>query len=308
MIRTLRVIGWMVGLCLALYVGTAHAQTSRVNAGDVLRIDVEGRADISGNYAVDKDGKVTLPILGRIAALGRTPQEISTDVARRMSLISSKITQVAVTMAQAASKRNFVLGAVLLPGMYVFKDPPTVWEAITEAGGPTDDADLTGVEILSESQPRPTVVDVTSGPGGDVSRLPRLKAGDTVRVPRHNAATSGVAGDNDMIYVFGAVGQQGPQPLALAPDLVSAFIRAIPTQGADFENVQIVRKNGPQIVRIKVSMGDYFEKGDLVGNPKLQAGDTVRFQHEGGGFHPLSIIGAASSIIALTTSILVHSR
>jgi len=293
-------------LSLFLSGSTAYAQGSatRVSDGDILHVEVEGRADISGDFTVAKGGIMTLPTLGRVAASGRTTAEIGTDVARRMSLISSKITQVTVTMAQVASRRNFVLGAVLLPGMYVFRELPTVWEAITEAGGPTDDADLTAVEVLSETQAKPTIVDVTGAAGG-LSTLPRLHAGDTVRVPRQANA---VTGDRNLIYVFGAVGFQGPQPLNLAPDLVSAFIRSVPSPEADFKNVEIVRRTGPQVVRIKVSMDEYFERGDLVGNPELQPGDTIHFQRNKGAFSPLRIVGALASIIGVTASIRVLTR
>lgn len=289
----------------------AHAQGSspdaatRVSVGDVLHVEVEGRADISGDFPIEKGGTITLPSVGRVSASGRTPAEIGTDIARRMSLISSKITQVTVTIAQAASRRNFVLGAVLLPGMYVFRELPTVWEAITEAGGPTDDADLSAVEVLSETQPKPTIVDVTSGAAGGLSNLPRLHPGDTVRVPRQ---ASTAVGEKDVVYVFGAVGFQGPQPLNMVPDLVSAFIRANPSQEADLKNVEIVRRNGPQVVRLKVSMGEYFERGDVIGNPHLQAGDTIHFSRMKSAFSPLRVVGALASVVAVTSSILVLTR
>ncbi len=311
--RLLRTLGGAaVGLFgLLLWVSAGHAQgrtqdaAPRVSVGDILRVDVESRPDVSGDFAVDKGGNVTLPSVGRISAVGRTTFDIGTDVARRMSLISNKIIQATVTIAQVASRRNYVLGAVLLPGLYVFKDPPTVWDAIAEAGGPTDDADLSAVEVLSESQPKPTVVDVTAGSTGDLTKLPRLHPGDTVRVPRTATAT---LGGQEVVYVFGAVGFQGPLPLNTAPDLVSAFIRSGPSPSADFKHVEIIRKNGPQIVRMKISMGEYFDRGDVVGNPILQAGDTVHFRPIKSGFSPFRIVSGIASIVALTTSILVLSK
>lgn len=311
--RALRgaVVAWM-SLFLGISVASAQPPSgeagTKVSAGDVLRVEVEGRNDISGTYTVDKGGNITLPAVGRVAVGGRTISEINTDIARRMSLVSSKITQVAVTLAQVASRRNFVLGAVLLPGMYVFREQPTVWDAIAEAGGPSDDADLTKVEVFSELQPKPAVVDVTSGPAGNTANLPRLRPGDTVRVPRLTAGSSTVAGEASLVYVFGAVGVQGPHPISAMPDLVTAFIRCNPAANADMKNVEIVRRNGPQIVRMKVSMSEYFERGDVVGNPQLQAGDTIHFQRVEGGFSPLRAVGAMASVIGLVTSILVLAK
>ena len=312
--RRMRLRGMLGGAavvlgCLLLGVSAGSAQTRGsapvANAGDILRVDVEGRSDVSGDFSVDKNGSITLPSIGRVAAAGRTTTEIGTDIARRMSLVSSKIFQVTVTIAQVASRRNYVLGAVLLPGMYVFRELPTVWEAITEAGGPTDDADLRLVEILSDAQPQPTIVDVTAGTAGDLSKLPRLRPGDTVRVPRKGSTT---IGGEDVIYVFGAVGFQGPLPLNLTPDLVSAFIRSGPSPEADFKNIEIVRRNGPHIVRMKISMNEYFDHGDIVGNPMLQSGDTIHFKRQKGDFTPLRALGVIGSIVGVVTSILVLAR
>lgn len=303
--------GFAVGLFVLLVgISAASAQDAgpapRANAGDILRVDVEGRPDISGNVTVEKSGEITLPTVGRVAAVGRTASEIGTDIARRMSLVSSKITQVTVTFLQVASRRNYVLGAVLLPGMYVFRELPTVWDAIAEAGGPTDDADLSTVEVFSESQAKPTIVDVTAGSAGDVSKLPRLRAGDTVRVPRQSRG--GAMAAKDVVYVLGAVGFQGPLPLSETPDLVSAFIRSGPSQSVDFKNVEIVRRNGLQVVRMNIRMSEYFDRGDLVGNPMLQSGDTIHFQREKGAFSPLRVVGALASIVGLTASIVALAR
>lgn len=308
--RLLRTLGGVaVGLFgLLLWVSAGQAQSKSqagaptVSVGDILHVEVESRADVSGDFAVDKGGSITLPSVGRVSAAGRTVSEIGTDVARRMSLISNKIIQATVTITESASRRNYVLGAVLLPGLYVFKEPPTVWDAIAEAGGPTDDADLSAVEVLSESQPKPTLVDVTSGSTGDLSKLPRLRPGDTVRVPRQASA---IVGGQEVIYVFGAVGFQGPLPLNTAPDLVSAFIRSGPSPAADFKNVEIIRKNGPQIVRMRISMDQYFNRGDVVGNPILQSGDTVRFRPIKSGFSPLRGIGVIATIVGLASSIVL---
>jgi polysaccharide export outer membrane protein len=310
--RLLRKLGGIAAglLVLLLCASAGHAQdagtTGRASAGDVLKVDVEGRADITGSYTIDKNGDLMLPVLGRVAAAGRTTSDLGTDIARRMSLISNKITQVSVLIMQSASRRNYVLGAVLLPGMYVFREPPTVWEAIAEAGGPAEDADLSVVEVFSESQPKPTIVDVTSAATGDLSKLPRLRAGDTVRVPRRGRAA--VGGQAEVVYVFGAVGTQGPVTLAAAPDLVSAFIRTGPSPEVDYKRVEIVRRTGPRIVRMSIHMDEYFERGDISGNPSLEAGDTIRFRRLPSKFSPLRIVGGLASVLALVTSITYLSR
>jgi polysaccharide export outer membrane protein len=185
---------------------TANTGRYLVQPRDVLRVDVSGRADITGQYTVDVDGAITLPNVGRIPASGRTTDEIATDIARRLSLISREVPLVNVSLVESSAAKYFVLGAVLLPGAYNFPQPPTVWEAIAKAGGASDDANLAAVEIISPSQIGPTVVDVAGAiRGSTLSSLPHLRPGDTVRVPRTNEAQASAAG---IVYIFGAVSTQ----------------------------------------------------------------------------------------------------
>lgn len=301
-----------IGALLLLLVSTAQAQVPptargyRIVPGDVLQVDVAGRADISGQYTVSKDGDIKLPLLDVVNAVGRTTSEVGTDISRRISLISKDNPQVTVTVLQAFRRKNFVLGAVLLPGSYTFSKSPTVWEAISEAGGPSEDADLSAVQVYSESQLAPTVIDLsTAMRSADLSSLPRLRPGETVRVPRLRTARGA---PSDVVYVFGAVGTQGPQPLGDASDLVRALIRSGPAPDASLENVEIVRRVGPRVVSMRVNMKDYLGKAAVVGNPELQAGDTVFLPRRNPSRDYIRlvgvVIGLAASIVVLTN----HNR
>jgi len=292
----------LVGVALAQPSDTSHGD--RIAAGDVLRVDVVGRADISGEYPVTKDGDIVLPVLGTVPANGRTTTELGTDISRRISIVSRDFPQVTVTLLQAYRRKNYVLGAVLLPGSFTFSKPPTVWEAISEAGGPAEDADLSAVQVISEGQEKSTVVDVaTVVQMGDLSTLPRLRPGDTVRVPRR----AGVSDLGDVVYVFGAVGNQGALPLNQAPDLMKAIIRASPAADVDFKKVEIVRRNGPRVVNLRVNVKDYMGKASLQGNPQLQSGDTVYLTHKNpSNVNALRIVGVMLGV-ATSIAVLTHN-
>jgi len=300
-------------LALSAIAPDARSQTApssaryQVLVGDLLRVDVAGRKDISGQYTVEVGGTIRLPVIGGVNAAGRTTSEIATDVSRRVSLVSRSVPLVTVTVLEASSSKYFVLGAVLLPGSYNFVQPPTAWEAISKAGGPTEDADLSVVEILSEAQTAPNIVDVAAAVrASDFASLHRLRPGDTVRVPRRGVTGKGMVAS--VVYVFGAVGLQGPQPLAEAPDLVRALIRSGPSPDADFKSVEIVRLSGAEVVSIKVNMNDYFSGASLVGNPELQAGDTVHLPRQPRAFGLFGALGLLGTVIGLTTSILIISN
>ena len=67
-------------LLLVLVIGAAvtHGQTAppetayRVGAGDVLKVEAYSHAEISGTFAVEENGDITFPILGRLAVVGLT--------------------------------------------------------------------------------------------------------------------------------------------------------------------------------------------------------------------------------------------
>ncbi len=279
-----------------------------ISPGDIIKIEVSGRQDLSGQFTVSSEGTLTLPVVGTLDATGRTTREMATDLSRRISLFQRDIPQVTVSITESKSRRIFVLGAVLLPGSYAFGELPSVWEAIAVAGGPADDAQLSAVEVIPGDLAggRATqVVDVTASiQENRMDSLPRLKPGDTVRVPRGRSLAPGVA----EVFIFGAVAHQGSLPIEQAGDLVTALIRSGgPAPGADLRSVEIVRKSGARVVRLKISMEDYLKKANTSGNPPLEPGDVVYFrggpQGGGGFFATIRTIGPVIALVSAVTAI-----
>ena len=55
----------------------------RLAAGDKLRIEVYKDAQLSQSLQVRPDGKITLPLVGDVAAAGRTPMELRDAIGTR---------------------------------------------------------------------------------------------------------------------------------------------------------------------------------------------------------------------------------
>jgi protein involved in polysaccharide export with SLBB domain len=264
---------------------------------------VAGRTDVSGSFTVAEDGTVTLPIVGNVRVQGRSAPEIRSDLSRRVSLFDRSSPLVTVTVAEYKSRKIFVLGAVLLPGIYAFADMPTMWDAIAEAGGPLDDANLSSVEMIpaDASGGRHTqTIDVAAAiRESRTDMLPRLRPGDTVRVPRGQNSSS--------VLIMGAITRPGPLPYDQAPDLVTAVVRSGgPTTDAKLDEVQVLRQTGTRVMRLRVNLDRYFEKGDLAGNPRLEPGDTVFLPRESGRrSNAMTYLGAATAVIGLVSSIVI---
>jgi protein involved in polysaccharide export with SLBB domain len=204
---------------------------------------------------------------------------------------------------------------VLHPGKFSFAQLPTVWDAIGEAGGPTEDANLSAVEVLPSDQASgrsAQVVDIAAAiREGRVQSLDRLKPGDTVRVPRAlpgTAPSMGMAGTGNSVFLFGAITRQGPLPIDKQTDLMSAIAQSGgPAADANLSAVQIVRRNGMRTVHMKVNLNDYIDKAMISGNPPLMAGDTVFLPRQGSrGF--LAVVRTLSPILALASTVVLIFR
>lgn len=276
----------------------------KIGVGDLLKIEVVGRPDLSGQMEVGIDGRITLPVVGAVKAADRTTAELSNDLSRRISLVQRVAPEVIVSVLEYRSRKVFVLGSVLIPGTYsIGASTMSVWDAIAEAGGPTEDANLSAVEVIpgdasGGSQVR--TVDVAAAiRDGKLDDLEPVRPGDTVRVPRGGGSAAGVG---NIVYIFGAVGAQGPHPFDPGMGLVQALIRSTPTADANFSKIEIVRNSGPRIMRMQIDLKQYLGHASLTGNPELQAGDTIFVPRQGRGIAGvgwLGLLGVVGTVLGL---------
>ncbi|MGB0696976.1 MAG: polysaccharide biosynthesis/export family protein [Rhodospirillaceae bacterium] len=88
----------------------------------------------SRNVPVTRDGRVTLPFLRPIEAVGLSLPEITQRVNGAYAQIGLDL-EVSVLFSQSAGDRVYVLGEVTNPGLYVNERPQTVLMTVAQAGG-----------------------------------------------------------------------------------------------------------------------------------------------------------------------------
>ena len=108
----------------------------RIGADDTLDINVFQIAELTRTVRVDSSGKVLLPLLGSVQASGRTPDELSVDIATALKKSYMKDPQVTVAVKDAQSQRVTVDGAVVQPGVYPLTGRTTLLQAVSLAKGP----------------------------------------------------------------------------------------------------------------------------------------------------------------------------
>lgn len=135
--------------------GTSSANDYRLSAGDKLRIEVYKDAQLSQSLQIRPDGKITLPLVGDVAAAGRTPIELRDSIRGALKdYITDPVVTVIVTEATPPPVAVvYVTGEVNKPGaLTLTAGPMSVLQALAMAGGFTDFADKKDVRILRKGK------------------------------------------------------------------------------------------------------------------------------------------------------------
>ena len=120
-------------------------QEYRLGPGDRLSVVVFGQDDLSGELAVDGQGRISMPLLGQVQAQNKTVnelQQILTDMLSVDYLIDPRIS------VDVTNYRPFyIYGQVNKPGSYPYVSGITVRQAVALAGGYTRRASEEPVSI-----------------------------------------------------------------------------------------------------------------------------------------------------------------
>ena len=144
----------------------------RLGSGDEVRLTVFGEADLSGTYAVDGRGDVTMPLVGAVPARGATAPELAARVAE--ALRAGYLRDPRVTAEVAAYRPYYILGEVERPGEYPYQNGLTVLNAVATAEGFTYRANERVVFIRRDGEAE----EVRYGLGTDTP----VRPGDTIRI------------------------------------------------------------------------------------------------------------------------------
>jgi polysaccharide export outer membrane protein len=111
-----------------------QASAYRLGGGDQLRVITYGEDQLTGEFRVDDQGRIAMPLLGGVQAGGLTPQQLEQALAselRRRNLMRDP----SVSVEVLAYRPIFVLGEVAKPGQYPYQPGMTVLTSAAVAGG-----------------------------------------------------------------------------------------------------------------------------------------------------------------------------
>jgi polysaccharide export outer membrane protein len=154
---------------------------------DVLEITVWRNADLSKVVTVRPDGKVSLPLIGDVEAVGKSAGQLAELIAARLKEYKEN-PQVSIVVQQVNSYAIYVMGEIVRPGKFPLKSKTTLLQAITLAGGFTPNAARNKLVVFRFGEKGQKDIKIKASYDDIILRdsSPQnieLKPGDTIVVP-----------------------------------------------------------------------------------------------------------------------------
>lgn len=130
----------------------SRAQTSgALVPGDVLSIIVLQEPELSlERVAVDDAGTIQMPLLGEMAAAGRTPREFTRQLTDQLGARYLRNPQVTVNVIERTARTITVEGEVERPGIFAVKPGITLLGALALAQSPSEFAREDSIFVFRE--------------------------------------------------------------------------------------------------------------------------------------------------------------
>jgi polysaccharide biosynthesis/export protein len=115
-------------------------------SGDVVKLTFSSAPELNQAQKIRADGKLSLPLVGEVDAAGKTVGQLQSEL---IQLYKAQLKTPEVTVSLETSITTVVVsGAVNKPGKIAFERPTTVFQAIMEAGGPSEFGTLKHVRLV----------------------------------------------------------------------------------------------------------------------------------------------------------------
>lgn len=142
----------------------------RVGIQDVIEISVYEHEDLNTTQSIGPDGTISILPGESVRAAGMTIDELRAELSKRVSgIVQDPILNVVVleyrsqplfisdplvnvVVEEINSRRVSILGAVRKPGIIQLRSETTLFEAISQVGGLSDDADLRQSMVLRDGE------------------------------------------------------------------------------------------------------------------------------------------------------------
>jgi len=169
----------MFGLISSILAPHLILNAQELNPGDGIRLIFLDVTDpVSGDYYIQPDGKIQLPVIGIISTVNKDFPEIKDEIFNKYNSFYKK-----PELTILALFRINIHGEVNSPGYYYVTEEQRLTGILALAGGATSDANLDNVYIIRNDKEIELDVETLIMEGNTVSDF-GLLSGDQIYVPR----------------------------------------------------------------------------------------------------------------------------
>jgi polysaccharide export outer membrane protein len=145
----------------------------QLGSGDKIRVIVFGEEDLGGEFQVDGNGRISLPLIGELQAKGETANSLEQHIAAKLA--DGYLQSPRVSVEISTYRPFYVIGEVNKPGEYPYVNGMSALNAIALAGGYTTRANEGPIYIRRNGTLREEKL--------EADQMTRILPGDVIRVP-----------------------------------------------------------------------------------------------------------------------------
>lgn len=264
------------------------------NGADLTRVVINRRGKIQVvdvRSFLTRETEMEMPLL-KSGDRVFVPADPTYPIAGKVSFLSH----------EALNRKIFVLGEVRNPGIYdrsADMDPLT---ALGQAGGPTRDADLSNVRLLTKGEGQKVNLSRRLSGKGDPLYLPSDGGAILYIPPRMSDKDDRLV---DSINVIGGVQKPGRINVSGSIRLIDLVgLAGGPSSEGDLSNVRVVRGSGGYTMAMSYDLDRYTEKGGLSGQVIVKPGDTVWVDSDATDYWT-DTVSLISNLAMLATSVVL---
>jgi len=160
-----------------------------IGAGDSLDVFVWRNPDLSTNVPVRPDGRISMPLVEDMIAVGKTPATLARDIEGVLGEFIREPTVNVIVRATGGASSVQVVGSVGIPQSVPYREGLRVLDVIVQAGGLSEFAAANRSTVVRRADQgsiecRVRIDDLIND--GDIGQNVLLLPGDVIIVPESN--------------------------------------------------------------------------------------------------------------------------
>lgn len=169
--------------------GAGAISVYRIGVDDMVNVNVWRNPELTVTVPVRPDGKISMPLIGDVAAAGFTPEDVASDIRSKLqNYVRDPNVTLMITGLQSHEylARVRVTGAVNTPSSLNYRQGMTVLDAVLASGGVNDFASPNNTKLYRKIDGKTKVVNIELGDILNEGKLDTnidLRPGDILTVP-----------------------------------------------------------------------------------------------------------------------------